>query len=138
MSPDVRDHLIRLVHRGIRLCKWTLCAVIILFGVKYCFEARARHSADNETARWWTDVSTQPDWNYTAKSTFISHDTILLRLYKTGDPTILAERTYTEHGVNLFWTRSGWLIYDTSDESYLGGGIQLPPTRLDRFLAKLP
>lgn len=62
---------------------------------------------------------------------------MVLRLYRTGDSTLLAERMFTEHGVELSWAEDE-LIYDTADESFLGSGIQLPPTRLDNFLAKLP
>ncbi|SCX54107.1 hypothetical protein SAMN03159363_1419 [Variovorax sp. EL159] len=114
-----------------------LCIVIVFFGIKYCFEARGRIGADKKPDRWWTSVSDFPNEEYTAMSTFTSRDTILLRLYRTGDSTLLAERTYREHGVDIFWTEHE-LIYDTADDSYLGGGIQLPPTRLDNFLAMLP
>ena len=111
--------------------------VILLLGIKYCFEARARVRADDNPDGWWSSVSDVQDGAYTARRAFVSNDTILLRLYRTGDPTLLAERCYQKHGVEILWTEHE-LIYDTADDSYLGGGIQLPPTRLDRFLARLP
>lgn len=130
MRLDIRAVL----RRAGRVLRWTLCATFILFAVKYCFEVKARLRADNRPDEWWSEVSPIQDGAYTARLVFTSRDTILLRLYRTGDPILLAERVYTEHGVALLWT-DGWLIYDTS----LGdGAIQLPPTRLDRLLAKLP
>jgi len=126
-----------MLRRSVCVLRWALCIAILLFGIKYCFEARARVRADNNPDGWWSSVSDVQDGTYTAKRAFISSDTILLRLYRTGDPTLLAERSYRKHGVEILWTEHE-LIYDTADGSYLGGGIQLPPTGLDRFLAKLP
>lgn len=133
----MRPNFHPMLHRGIRVLRWTLCITVLLFGVKYCFEARARADADNNPDGWWSSVSDIQEGAYTAKRASIGNDTILLRLYRTGDPTLLAERSYRKHGVEILWTEHE-LIYDTSDASYLGGGIQLPPTRLDNLLAKLP
>ncbi|WP_447773715.1 hypothetical protein [Variovorax boronicumulans] len=127
-----------MLHRSARILRWALCIALLLFGIKYCFEVKARVRADNHPDRWWSEVSPIQDGAYTARLVFVSRGTILLRLYRTGEPTLLAERTYTEHGVELSWTDDGWLIYDTSDTSYQEGSIQLPPTRLDNFMAKLP
>lgn len=122
---------------GARVLRWVLCIAMVLVGVRYCFEARSRSRADDYPDQWRTEISDVQGGAYTARSTVMSRDTILLRLYRTGDATLLAERTYREHGVELTWTDDE-LIYDTADESFLGGGIQLPPTRLDELLAKLP
>lgn len=130
MRLDVRAVL----RRGGRVLRWTLCAAFILFAVKYCFEVKARVRADSRPDEWWSEVSPIQGGAYTARLVFTSRDTILLRLYRTGDPILLAERAYTEHGVALLWT-DDWLIYDTSLDD---GAIQLPPTRLDKLLAKLP
>ncbi|MDO9402541.1 MAG: hypothetical protein Q7T87_00760 [Polaromonas sp.] len=137
MKIELRKRIGRLVHRVIRFCKWTLFVSILVRGVKYGFEAKARYRAASDPSGWATEFSDYPNSEYTAVSKFVSYDTSLLRLYPTGDPALIAERTYTEHGVNLHWSAQE-LIYDTSDDSYLGGDIQLPPTRLDRFLARLP
>jgi hypothetical protein len=123
--------------RSVRALQWALCISVILFGVKYCFEAKARVRADGHPEQWWSEVSPERSNAYTARLVFTSRTTVLLRLYRTGDPTLLAERSYTEAGVALRWTEDE-LIYDTADESLLGGGIQLPPTRLDKLLAMLP
>ena len=126
-----------LLRRAIHFLKWTICIAVVVFGVKYCFESKARVHAGEPPHRWSIQVPDILNGAYTAKYTFINRDTILLRLYRTGDPTLLAERTYTEHGVDLHWSDHE-LIYDTSEDFYLGGSIQLPPTRVDRLLAKLP
>lgn len=131
--PGVRAML----RRSTRILRWTLCVAVVLFGIKYFFEVKARIRADNHPEEWWSEVSPDRGETYTAKLVFINRTTILLRLYRTGDPTLLAERTYTEAGVALGWSDDE-LIYDTADESFFGGGIQLPPTRLDNLLAKLP
>jgi hypothetical protein len=126
-----------MLHRGARVLRWALCIAVVLVGVRYCFEARGRSRADEYPDQWRTEISDVQGGAYTARSTVVHHGTILLRLYRTGDSTLLAERTYREHGVELLWTNDE-LIYDTADDSFLGGGIQLPPTRLDKLLAKLP
>lgn len=131
--PDFRD-LFRRVACWLQSALWV---AVVLFGLKYCFEANARAHAGESPHRWWVEVSRVHNGAYTVKSTFIRRDTVLLRLYRTGDSTLLAERTYTEHGSQLRWVDHE-LIYDTSDDSYLDGGIQLPPTRIDRLLAMLP
>ena len=53
-----------------------------------------------------------------------------LRLYRTSDMKLLAERTYFAAGkVALYWTPD-FLIDDSSQND---GMIALPPTRLDRL-----
>lgn len=132
--PGVRVLLRRTTH----VLRWALCIAVVFLGVRYCFEVKARVRADNHPQAWWSEVSPGRDEaSYTARLVFTSRTTILLRLYRTGEPTLLAERSYTEAGVPLRWAEDE-LIYDTADESCLGGGIQLPPTRLDNLLARLP
>lgn len=130
---DVRTML----RQGARVLRWALCLAVVVLGVKYCFEVKARVRADHHPDEWWSEVSPDPGGAYTARLVFTSRTTILLRLYRTGEPTLLAERSYAEAGVALRWAEDG-LTYDIADESFLGGGIRLPPTRLDNLLAKLP
>lgn len=125
------------LQRDLRLLRWALCIAVFLWGAKYWLDARGRANAGEHPYRWQIDVAIVQGVSYTAKSAFVRGDTLVLRLYRTGDPTLLAERMFTDHGVALRWVEDE-LIYDTADESYLGGGIQLPPTRLDNLLAKLP
>lgn len=126
------------LRRGcVRFMCLALCVTLLICTAVYFSDARDRARAGKPPHRWRVDVETVQGVSYTAKSIFINRDTILVRLYRTGDPTLLAERMFKEHGVDMSWTKDE-LIYDTADESFLGGGIQLPPTRLDNFLAKLP
>lgn len=130
---------VRPVRRGgARLVRLMLGIAVTLSCVSYCIDVQDRARAGEPPYRWRTDVATVEGVSYTAKTAFTRGQTVLLKLYRTGDPTLLAQRTFTEHGVALRWSQDGWLIYDTSDDSYLGGEIQLPPTRLDNLLAKLP
>jgi hypothetical protein len=131
--PDIRTAL----RRSAPVLRWAICTAVVLFGLKYCFEAKDRIRAEKHPDEWWSEVSPVLEGAYTARLVFTSRSTILLRLYRTGEPTVLAERTYKEAGVALRWSEDE-LVYDIADESFLGGGIQLPPTRLDRLLATLP
>lgn len=133
MKISIQNLILRITY----LLKWAFLITMVIFSAKYCFEAKSRFGADVALKGWWVETSDYPDAQYLAKQIFVSREKILLRLYRVGDPTLLAERMYRNNGVKLFWTKNE-LIYDSSDDSYLGGGIQLPPTRLDSFLAKLP
>jgi|tagenome__1003787_1003787.scaffolds.fasta_scaffold20891150_3 hypothetical protein len=74
---------------------------------------------------------------YTARYAYLSRDRILLRVYRTSDMALLAERTYRyPDAVNLIWTKDS-LIYDTSVEGR-DGLVHLPPSMIDRLLARLP
>jgi hypothetical protein len=117
-----------------RFLKWCACAGLLVIGVNYCFDAALRARAGTYSDGWQTEVSKTHDGAYTARYAFIRRDKILLRLYRTDDSRVLAERTFTEHGVGLVWADDA-LIYDTSEDP---GMIMLPPTRLDWLLAKLP
>ena len=89
--------------------------------------------------RWYGKISTEDGGIYTARYAWVSHDVLLLRIYRTGGTTILAERLYLAPGDDkLVWTENS-VIYDTSGSDWLfGGSIQLPPTRWDRVLTYLP
>jgi hypothetical protein len=114
--------------------KRMLCIALFLLGINYYFAAHARAHAGETTGGWEVEISDTHDGAYTARYALINRRDILLRLYRTGDPTVLAERTYDEHGVALTWTKD-MLIYDSSVDD---GVIDLPPTRMDRLLAMLP
>ncbi len=96
-------------------------------------DAKARFDAQSQ-GDWQVEVSDTNNGAYSAKYTVVSRDDIVLRLYRTGDATLLAERTFREHGVEIHWTDDE-LICDTSADD---GAIHLPPTPLDRLLARLP
>lgn len=130
----MRSDPLHMPTRGIRLIKWAVCIALFLLAVNYYFAANARAHAGEATGGWEIEVSDADRGAYTARYALINRRDILLRLYRTGDPTLLAERTYGEHGVALTWTKD-MLIYDTSIDN---GAIALPPTRMDRLLAMLP
>ncbi|MCA8257059.1 hypothetical protein LGM89_27670 [Burkholderia sp. AU31624] len=98
----------------------------------YYQDARIRaHATHFDTERSRNDGG-----RYTAQYAYLGRDRILLRLYRTSDMRLLAERTYEyPDAVRLVWTKES-LIFDTAVDS--GGEIKLPPTHFDRFTAMLP
>lgn len=42
--------------------------------------------------RWYSKISTEDGGIYIARYAWVSHDVLLLRIYRTGGTTILAER----------------------------------------------
>ncbi|WP_232036232.1 hypothetical protein [Burkholderia stabilis] len=83
-----------------------------------------------------TELSRNDGGRYTAQYAYLAGDRILLRLYRTSDMRLLAERTYAyPDSVRLVWTK-GSLIFDAAVDS--DGEIKLPPTLFDRFKAMLP
>jgi hypothetical protein len=73
---------------------------------------------------------------YMAEYAYLPGRRIYLRVYRTSDMTLLADRTYAyPDAARLTWGRKS-LIYDTSIDD--GGEINLPPTLYDRLMAKLP
>uniref|UniRef100_UPI001F5CE6B4 hypothetical protein n=1 Tax=Trinickia mobilis TaxID=2816356 RepID=UPI001F5CE6B4 len=79
-----------------------------------------------------SDYSTNKG-EYMAEYAYLPRNRILLRVYRTSDMSLLAERTYSyPDAVKLAWTDDA-LIYDTT-----GGMLSLPPTLYDRITARLP
>ncbi|MGU7841962.1 hypothetical protein ACV22V_21070 [Burkholderia sp. AW33-5] len=110
-----------------------LAIVTLLFCVgSYYKDVRVRSQA----MRFDTELSRNDGGRYTAQYAYLGADRILLRLYRTSDMRLLAERTYESvDSVRLVWTKES-LIFDTAVDSE--GEIRLPPTRFDRFKAMLP
>ena len=117
-----------------RISKWILVTALALAVFNYLADVRLRSSVNSGADRWQTSVSDTQQGAYTAKYIFVTREKILLRLYRTGDPALLAERIYEENGVDLKWTENK-LIYDTASGD---GHIALPPSQFDRLLARLP
>ena len=108
--------------------------IITLLGcaTSYYKDARVRAYA----TRFGTELSKNDGGRYTAKYAYLAGNRILLRLYRTSDMRLLAERTYEyADAVRLVWTKES-LIFDTAADS--DGEIELPPTQLDRLKAMLP
>lgn len=109
--------------------------VAVLAGVSlsYYEGVKARASA----SAFQTVQSDKDGGIYTARYAYISRDRIFLRVYRTSDMALLAERTYEyPDAAKLIWTKDS-LIYDTAGEGD-DGKVHLPPTVVDRLLAKVP
>lgn len=113
----------------------TILLVFIIIALIYHRDANRRSAAQN----WDSQLSTEDDGIYTAKYTYLKSDIMLIRLYKTGGKTLLAERTFDHSDMpRVFWTKDK-LIYSTNDSSmFYDGAINLPPSWIDKVLAQLP
>ncbi len=108
---------------------------LLIVSIIYYGDASRRAAAKN----WESQLSTEDKGIYTAQYTYLTSEIMLIRLYQTGQDEILAERTFDHSDIpRVFWTKD-CLVYDTNDSSlFYDGGINLPPTWIDRFLAQLP
>ena len=124
------------IFRAVLSLTYGICVVAILvFFAGYGSDVIYRNSAEH----WFKEVSDVDGGLYTARYSYLGRGWILLRIYKTGDAKILAERTY-QYGdtAKLVWTDDA-VVYDTSENGILhDGAISLPPTWLDGVLAKIP
>ncbi|WP_227747538.1 MULTISPECIES: hypothetical protein [Burkholderia] len=118
---------------GMKALGSALAIVILLFcaGVYYK-DARLRARA----TQFVTEPSRGDGGRYTARYAYLGGERILLRLYRTSDMRLLAERTYAyPDAVRLIWTKES-LIFDTAVDH--DGEIPLPPTGFDGLKAMLP
>ncbi|WP_254218161.1 hypothetical protein [Burkholderia multivorans] len=118
---------------GMKAFGSALAIVILLFCAgAYYKDARLRARA----TQFVTELSRGDGGRYAARYAYLGGERILLRLYRTSDMQLLAERTYAyPDAVRLIWTKES-LIFDTAVDH--DGEIRLPPTRFDRFKAMLP
>jgi len=118
-----------------RIVRKMSCSIFLL-AISYCIVAFFNRVGDDD---WYTEVSSDDGGLYTVKYAYVSQDWLTFKLYKTGEQELLAERTYqTIDGPKFTWI-DGMLIYDTNSNSYIyDGAVRLPPTTLDRWLARLP
>lgn len=109
--------------------------VALLVGAGWSYH-RAADTRDPAT-RFHTVRSVEDGGLYTAGYAYLAGDRILLRVYRTSDMALLAERTYwNPDAAKLIWTRES-LIYDTA-ASDGDGLVPLPPSLIDRLSARLP
>lgn len=108
----------------------SFCAVINYYG-----DASRRAHAK----QWESQISTKDGGIYTARYTSLTSEIMLIRLYRTGENKLLAERTFNHSDMpRIFWTEN-FLLYDSNDLSiFYDGAISLPPTWIDTLLAQLP
>lgn len=111
--------------------------LLAILGVSLIYHGDASRRA--VAKNWESQLSTEDGGIYTAQYTYLTSEVMLIRLYKTGRDEILAERTFDHSDMpRVFWTKD-CLVYDTNDSSlFYDGGINLPPTWIDRLLAQLP
>jgi hypothetical protein len=116
-----------------RILVWAALLLVVGSALKYQADVRTRMGAN----AFKESVSSTDGGLYTARYAYLGGEEFLLRVYRTADMALLAERTYPEpDAVDLLWTKEK-LIYDTS--AFDGKGyIALPPTLLDGIRAKLP
>ena len=119
----------------VSIIKKIIFIAIFIVLINYYGDASRRSTAEN----WSSQSSTEDDGTYTTRYTYLTSHVMVIRLYKTGEKTLLAERTFDHSDMpRVFWTKDK-LIYSTNDSStFYDGFINLPPTWIDRLLAQLP
>ena len=128
-----REGRVSRMKSGMKTLGFALAFVTLLcWAGSYYQDARIRAQA----TQFDTERSRNDGGRYTAQYAYLGRDRILLRLYRTSDMRLLAERTYEyPDAVRLVWTKES-LIFDTAVDSDVE--IKLPPTHFDRFTAMLP
>jgi hypothetical protein len=123
----------RLKRAGKKILIGSTLFLLVAFVLKYQADARVRSNAHMSGQ----SISTNDGGLYIARYAYLGREEVLLRVYRRSDMTLIAERIYSElDEVGLVWTTDK-VIYDTS--AFDGKGyIDLPPTLLDRILAKFP
>jgi hypothetical protein len=104
----------------------------LVFAGSYWKDARLRASitpADCDTAQ-------SANGRFIAQTCYVG-DKVILRLDELGNRHPLAERTYPRYSddpIRIYW-KTAALLYEDGDDI---GTIGLPPSTLDRLLARLP
>ena len=84
-------------------------------------------------------VSNEDGGLYTAKYYLAGPGGAFMRLYRNSDGVLVAERMFDFGDSFLFIWKPDRLHYSTSDPSFFyNGEIALPPSCIDRLLARLP
>jgi hypothetical protein len=104
----------------------------IPFAASYWRDARLRASLTPVDC----DVAHSENGRFIAQTCYIG-GRIILRVFEQGNNQPLAQRTYqrrSDDPIRLYWKPTG-LLYEDGDDL---GTIHLPPSPLDRLLARLP
>ncbi|WP_423369305.1 hypothetical protein [Burkholderia sp. LMG 32019] len=113
-----------------------LALVAIL--IPYLWRADVRNRTA-ELNKCHTERSRADDERYTATYCYGPGENVVLRLYRSSSMNLLAERLFSyprDEPVRLTWDRDA-VVYDAA-ASDGDGIITLPPSLIDRLLAKLP
>lgn len=114
-----------------RRCKTMVLIAALIIGAQYWLAARDRMGAgacEQEKSR---------DHQYIGEICLLPYkDGTLFRLYDANTKTILAKREYYDLAPKMFFDRDR--VYYSMDASREDAYIPLPPSSLDRIMARLP
>ncbi|MCA3640653.1 MAG: hypothetical protein IOC33_15890 [Burkholderia sp.] len=111
-------------------------AAVLGFGWGYWKDVQLRAICDSRTQK----IERSPHGGYWARYCY-SGDTIVLRLYDREGERLVAERTYRDGSrlpVELHWAKEALMYPQGLEFGETSGEISLPPTFLDRMMARLP
>ena len=132
--------LVRLLKSLLRLAYWIAALVAVVYFCNYLLDAHTRTT--RVPACEWDKVENPNngtyDKTYFARVCYLARDVYLVRVHH-ADGTLVAERTYDYPAFpKIYWEPDGVsYVYDKNGRGALGF-IDIPPTLLDRLLAKLP
>jgi hypothetical protein len=109
-----------------------VAAIAAGFLTNYAIDANLRMTRGVDCV--WDPIPNPKDSPCYANFCYLTKDTVVLRVFDAKDDELLAERTYRNSDLGRFYWKSDALRYDT----FTGDSIALPPTLLDRLLAKFP
>lgn len=92
-----------------------------------------------QASAWHAEQSTANGGIYTAQYALVDPDNVVVRIYRTADNKILAERTFRDpYWSGLAWERLAVIYKNGSAATLDDGAIALPPHWTDRLSALLP
>ena len=131
----------RLLRVLLRWAYWIAALVAMVYFCNYLLDAHTR-TTRAPSCEW--DPVPNPfnvvyEKAYTARFCYLARHVFLLQIHH-ADGTLVAERTYDDSAFpSTYWKSNGVdYTYSGSDGSAAGGFIDIPPTLIDRLLAKLP
>jgi len=109
---------------------------VLGFGWSYWKDVQLRATCDSLKPK----IERSPHDGYWARYCYFG-DTIVLRLYDSEGERLVAERTYRDGSripVELHWAKEALMYPHGLEFGETLGEISLPPTFLDRMMARLP
>ncbi|MBY4727756.1 MULTISPECIES: hypothetical protein [Burkholderia] len=109
---------------------------VLGFGWSCWKDVQLRANCDSRTQK----IERSPYGGYWARYCYFG-DTIVLRLYDREGECLVAERTYRDGSrtpVDLHWAKEALMYPQGLEFGETFGEISLPPTFLDRMMARLP
>jgi len=137
--------------RAVRvLYRWLTRLVVATVFTQLCIYANDVHTrwTQRETCDWspvkdrYREPHPRPP--YIARYCYAGREKVWLQLYDASGRNLLAERMYLDPDKGIFFwytdPRGGpnYLMYQSLSSASGYGEIDIPPTRMDRFLAALP